>query len=118
MKTKYWILVFAILLVVCAGLSIWALLPGEEATMVEVRSEGELLYLLPLSVDREVEVVCGDGVNVVTVKDGKVAVTQANCPDGYCMKRGFCSSGVQIVCLPNHLVLSFVGEQEVDAVIG
>jgi hypothetical protein len=63
-------------------------------------------------------VAYGDGHNVVTVKGGKVAVTEATCPDHYCMKRGYCDGGADIVCLPNRLVLKFIGEQEVDFVVG
>ena len=60
----------------------------------------------------------GHGTNTVTVKDGKIAVTAASCPDSYCMKRGFCQGGAQIVCLPNRLVIEFVGSQTVDGVVG
>ena len=118
MKTKLWIALLASVLVLCIGLSLWLLLPGEDAALVQVISEGELLYTLPLSVDTQIEVVSQYGINVVTVCDGKVAVIQADCPDGYCMDRGFCSSGAQIVCLPNRLVLEFVGQQRVDGVSG
>lgn len=118
MKTKGWIALFALLLTLCAGLSLWLFLPGQDAAFVEVRSEGKLLYTLPLSVNQRIEVVSSSGTNVVTVKDGKVAVTEADCPDGYCMDRGYCASGAQIVCLPNRLVLTFVGESDVDFVVG
>lgn len=118
MKSKYWILLLAAVALICGGLSLWLLFPGESATMVQVYSEGELLHTLPLSVDREVTVISPRGTNIVTVKDGKVAVTEADCPDGYCVDRGFCDRGAQIVCLPNRLVLKFVGQQQVDTVVG
>ena len=51
-------------------------------------------------------------------KDGKIAVTEASCPDHYCMKRGFCNSGTEIVCLPNRLVIQFLDAQEIDAAVG
>ena len=47
-----------------------------------------------------------------------IAVTAATCPDHYCMHRGFCDRGTQIVCLPNRLVIRFLGEQNIDAVAG
>lgn len=118
MKSKYWILLLALAALICGGLSLWLLLPGEGAAMVKVYSEGELLQTLSLSVDQEVTVASSYGTNLVTVKDGKVAVTEADCPDGYCMDRGFCDRGAQIVCLPNRLVLEFVGNQMVDSVVG
>lgn len=118
MKTKYWIILLTIVLAVCLGLSFWLFGSQEEATAVKVISKGELKYTLPLNVDTQVQITTDRGTNTVTVKDGMVAVTEADCPDGYCMKRGFCSSGTQIVCLPNRLVLEFVGEQTVDGIAG
>ena len=118
MKTKFWIALIGALLLICVALSLWLLWPREDAAYAEVWSEGKLLYTLSLSVDREVRVETERGVNVITVKDGKIAVTGADCPDHYCMQRGFCDSGAQIVCLPNRLVIKFVGEQEVDGAVG
>lgn len=117
MKTKIWIGLIALLLMVSVGLSLWLLLPGEDAAYAEVWSEGKLLHTLDLRMDREVTVTTQRGSNTVTVKDGKVAVTAADCPDHYCMDRGYCAGGSQIVCLPNRLVIKFLAETEIDAVV-
>jgi hypothetical protein len=118
MKTGHWIAVFVVLLALCAGASFLLLTGNEPADTVEVWSDGVLLAVLDLNVPRELVVESTYGTNVVTVRDGAVAVTYADCPDGYCMKRGFCDGGVEIVCLPNRLVLRFVGEQAIDGVVG
>lgn len=118
MKSKVWIILLAVALAACCLLSAVLLRPGEGASRAEVWSEGELLYTLDLGVDQTVTVESANGTNVITVRDGKIAVTEADCPDGYCMDRGFCSGGTQIVCLPNRLVIQFVDEQTVDAVVG
>ncbi len=118
MKTKGWIGLIAALLALCLGLSLWLLWPGENAAYVEVWSDGKLLHTLDLSVDRVLTVKNDRGTNVITVKGGKVAVTEASCPDHYCMDRGFCAGGTQIVCLPNRLVIRFAAEQEMDGVTG
>ena len=118
MKTKYWIAIFVLLLTVCGGLSLVLLSPALPAQQVEVWSDGKLIYTLSLLEDQEITVESANGSNVVTIRDGAVAVTEADCPDGYCMKRGFCSGGTEIVCLPNRLVLRFVGEQEIDGIVG
>ena len=119
MKTKTWILLLALLLVLSIGLSIPLLLPGEDAAYAKIHSQGQLIRTVDLKIDQEFTVDTPDGGrNVVTVKDGKIAVTEANCPDHYCMHRGFCNSGAQIVCLPNHLVIRFTGVQDVDMVVG
>ena len=117
MKTKIWIILLGFLLAVCAGLSVFLLMPREAGT-AEVYSDGELLFTLDLRVNQEKTVYSQYGTNVITVRDGKVAVTQADCPDHYCMDRGFCSGGPQIVCLPNRLVIRFAGEVEIDAAVG
>ena len=114
MKTKYWILIFAAVAAACIALSL-PLLRTEQARFAKITSRGETVKTVDLLIDQEFTV---DGKNTVTVKDGKIAVTWASCPDHYCMKRGFCSGGTDIVCLPNRLVISFLGEQEVDAAIG
>ena len=119
MKTKTWILLIALVLVLCLGLSIPLLVPGEAAAYAQITSNGTLLRTVDLAVDQEFTVTTeGGGRNVVTVKDGKIAVTDATCPDHYCMQRGFCHSGADIVCLPNRLVIHFTQEQGIDAVIG
>ena len=114
MKTKTWIILFAVIAAVCIFLTL-PLLRQDQARFAEITSRGELVKTVDLHIDQEFTV---DGKNTVTVEGGKIAVTWADCPDHYCMKRGFCSGGTDIVCLPNRLVISFLGEQEVDAAIG
>ena len=119
MKTKYWIALVGLILAVSVGLSVFLLTPGEAAASAEIYSDGVLIRTVSLSQDQEFTVTAPNGgSNTVTVKDGKIAVTQADCPDHYCMHRGFCDSGSPIVCLPNGLVIQFTGEQDVDFAVG
>ena len=118
MKSKYWILLLSAVLLVCAGLSAWLLLPGEGSQWAEVWSDGKLVKTVHLLQADSFTVDSDYGTNVITVKDGKIAVTEASCPDHYCMHRGFCNSGAQIVCLPNRLVIKFISEQSIDGISG
>lgn len=119
MKTKYWILLLSLLLVICLGFSIPLLLPDTDATAAEIISDGKTVRIVPLNAETEFTIFSPNGgENTITVKDGKIGVTAASCPDHYCMDRGMCSSGVQIVCLPNRLIVRFVGQQTVDSVVG
>ena len=118
MKTKYWIVLFSLVLILCLGLGIYLMLPGEDATHAQILSDGNVIQTVDLRLDQSFEIVNGSGRNTVTVKNGKIGVTEANCPDHYCMARGMCSSGAQIVCLPNGLIIRFLGEQTVDAAVG
>ena len=117
MKTKLWILIIAGSFFLLARLSVLCLWPWE-AEAVQVYSDGKLIATLSLHQEQTFSVESTNGTNTVTVRAGAVAVTAADCPDGYCMQRGFCSGGTQIVCLPNRLVLRFVNTPEIDAISG
>ena len=68
MKTKNWVVLLVVLLVVCGGLSFWLLGDGKAASSVEVWSDGVLLDTLPLSVPQSLTVAYGNDYNVVTVR--------------------------------------------------
>lgn len=118
MKSRSWLVLLGTLLVVCLLLSVLLLRGGSGAETVQVWSQGKLLYTLPLSVDRTVHVCCELGSNEITVANGRVAVTWADCPDGHCVTRGFCSGGAAIICLPHQLELRFIGRGQIDAAVG
>jgi len=117
-KSKTWGMILAALLAVCVIASAFLMRPGETAHRVEILSEGKVLYTLDLHVDQVITVTTDRGSNTVTIRDGAVAVTAADCPDHYCMLRGYCSGGTEIVCLPNRLVIRFLGQQKIDGVVG
>lgn len=117
MKTKYWIFLITALFVLCAGVGTALLIPRTPAGQARILQDGELLYTVDLSIDQTYVISSEHGSNTVTVKDGCIAVTEADCPDQYCVQRGWCSSGADIVCLPHRLVIQF-SSQEVDAVTG
>ena len=119
MKTRYWIALIGILLIGCLVLSIPLLIPGEDAMAAEIISNGKVVQKVSLHTDMEFTICSPNGgENLITIKDGKIGVTAATCPDHHCMNRGMCSGGVQIVCLPNKLVIRFVGKQDIDTVSG
>ena len=119
MKTRYWITIIAILLAVCIAASIPLLLPGRDARFAEIISNGKHIRTVDLQTSQTIRIDSPDGgFNVITVKDGKIGVCEATCPDHYCMDRGMCSGGTQIVCLPNKLIIRFQGLQAVDSIVG
>ena len=119
MKTKYWIALLALIGFVCIGLSLPLLIPGNDAAWAEIISDGQVMQIVDLNIDQQIHVSTDrGGRNTVTVRDGTIGVTAANCPDHYCMDRGMCSNGLQIVCLPNKLIIRFLGDQTVDSVVG
>ena len=119
MKTRTWIILFAVILAVCLGAGFYLLTPGDASTQAQITRQGQVIRTVDLRIDQTFTVETENGgYNVITVHDGKIGVTEASCPDHYCMMRGFCDSGTEIVCLPNRLTIRFTGEQEVDALVG
>ena len=119
MKTSYWIGLLCGILILCLGLSVPLLMPREDAQIAEIISDGQVMDRVDLHTDREITVTTASGGrNVITVRHGRIGVTEANCPDHYCMDRGMCSSGTQIVCLPNRLIIRFLENSTLDAVVG
>ncbi len=119
MKSKYWAAVLALVLAGSLGISLFVGRPGTPAKRAEIVSDGKLIRTVALSEDQEFTLPSPDGgYNTITVRDGKIAVTEADCPDHYCVKQGFCDSGVQIVCLPHKLVISFLESEDIDGAVG
>ena len=77
---------------------------------VNIKRDGRLLYSFDLSSteDSVIEIPYGESYNTVEIKDGKIRVSDAGCPDKTCVNTGWLSSAsMPIVCLPNHLVIEF-----------
>ena len=119
MKTRTWILLFAVIFILCLGAGFYLMTPGDASASAEITRQGQVLKTVDLRISQTFTVESENGgYNVITVQNGKIGVTDASCPDHYCMMRGFCDSGTEIVCLPNRLSIRFLGEQEVDALVG
>ncbi len=119
MKTKHWILLLSLLLLLSLGGSFFLLRPQGSALFAEISSPGSEAKTVDLRIDDSFYVYTPDGgYNLITIQDGKIAVTEATCPDHYCMQRGFCDSGTAIVCLPNRLVITFLDTPEIDISVG
>ena len=81
----------------------------------------ESLDLLSVSDPYSVAVESGAGSNMISIEPGRIRVSEASCPDGYCIRQGWVSGGViPIVCLPHRLVVSFENTEapQIDAVVG
>ena len=66
-----------------------------------VTVDGQEYARLPLDTDTELCVNTENGENLIVVKDGKVYVESASCPDKICVKTGPASQQKTIICVPN-----------------
>lgn len=119
MKSRNICILISFLLVICIGLSVFLMIPREPKPTAAIISCGKTIQTVPLTEDAsfDIETING-GYNRVVVQDGKIAVTEANCPDHVCMSFGWCSDGIPIVCLPNQLIIEFSGSDVTDSVSG
>ena len=117
MKTKYWVLIFSALAVICIVLTVLFFCTGTSKSQALVYSDGKLVQKIDLSKDGEYKIVSGEDWNILTVRDGKIRVSSASCRNQDCVYQGASDHGAPIVCLPNHLVIRFEDAGELDAVL-
>ena len=119
MKTRSWILLLSLILVICGILSFFLLSGGQAASTAAIYSDGVLVKTVSLLEDDQFTVTApGGGSNTITIENGRIAVTQATCPDHHCLHRGFCRKGPPIICLPNRLEIRFLAPDPVDIPLG
>lgn len=106
--TKADILLAAALILLCAAACWYVWSEGSRGAFAEVSVNGELYGSYPLDRDDEISIDSGYGHNTLTIRDGKALMTEASCPDGYCLSQhrregGIDSSNQTIICLPNRV---------------
>lgn len=119
-KTKYWCMAIAAVLV----LSVCLVMLGErngdannDGAIAEIYSNGRLVRTVELGDTSQVYVLYVEtdgGSNTVTVENGTLRVTAASCPDGVCIKQGRLTRAAPIVCLPNRLVIQMKESPKAD----
>ena len=117
-KADYLIgLVIAIIALGAFGVS-RLFISAKDNLSVTIESAGTVIYKGELAQDKEFMVETGSKHNLVVVKDGKVSVTEADCKDLLCKKRGEIKmAGESIICLPHRLIITINSlRPDVDAV--
>ena len=112
-------LILILLPLLAAGLLFLLLRPGGGGQYVLVTVDGQEVGRYPLGEDRTVTIGEED-YNILEIRDGAAAVTDANCGDHTCVRTGkIRRAGETIICLPHRLVVKIIGGGEtVDAVSG
>ena len=92
---------------------------AETGAYAELYQTGQRIKTVSLS-QNQTFTIEGAYCNTVTVADGKIAITDSNCPGMDCVRCGWISgTGRSVVCLPNGLEIRVVaGDSDVDFVVG
>ena len=108
------ILVLAIAAIACVGLVATRLMGANtnaDTATVVIRDGEQNVYELPLSQNTTKSVTTDLGTNLIEIKDGRVHVEEADCPNQDCVHQGWIdAAGEQIVCLPHKLTVDIVDE--------
>lgn len=90
-------------------------------TYAEITVSGKLYKTIPLSVHKGeeiIEVKSKNGINIVKVKDNKIGIIEADCPDKVCMNPEYIEKpGQSLVCLPNKVMIEIKGKAEDDIIL-
>jgi len=81
-----------------------------QGNLVRISSDNKTVYILPLTEDRIVSVKTRNRENVIEIKDKRVRMREASCPDKLCVKQGWIERGA-IICLPNRVVVTVGGDE-------
>lgn len=113
-KGDWGVIVLVILLAVAAGIIFFPRQQDSQNAAVQIYEDGVLTGEYPLSQDRVLE-LSGEYHNTITIQDGKVAITDSDCPGQDCVHSGWISGpGRSLVCLPNRVEIRITGSSDVD----
>lgn len=82
-------------------------------SLVVIYKDGSVYKTLPLFSDEIITIQDEEGrTNVISIKDGKANMIEANCHDKLCVHaRAVRKEGQSIVCLPNRVVIEIKGTE-------
>ena len=105
--------ILALVFIVCAGAFIALKLFAPEGSVARISVDGELLQTVDLSRVTEaydMDIDTAYGHNTVHVEPGAISITEADCPDHVCVRRGAISGGgIPIICMPHRLIIEIEG---------
>lgn len=110
------LLLIAACIILTVSAWLWINSPFRKDTAGEavIYKDGVEYQNIPLNTDRTVVIEDKNGrKNIVAVKEGKVSMQEADCPDQVCVNtRPADREGQSIVCLPNRVVVEVRGSKK------
>ncbi len=113
------ILLVVLLAVAALGFYFFYFRNRPQGDQVQITIDGTVYGTYSLSKEQEIQIpdVSGATTNVLSIKDGKAKMIEANCPDKLCeYQNAISKSGESIICLPNKVVVTVTGEQDDDTI--
>lgn len=112
-KTLLLAIVLGVIFLGSGGVLLFQHFAKPQSRTVEIVQDNTVLYTFryPVEGEQTFRITAKDGGwNDVTVKDGSICISAADCPDQTCVGMGVLTSeSLPIVCLPHKLVIRFGG---------
>ena len=93
---------------------------GKTGDSVQIYLDGTIYKSYSLQETQDIIIDTEKGHNTIRIEEGTVWMTEADCPDQYCISSGpVTKNGEVIVCLPHRLVIEVTAirqQEEFDAI--
>ncbi len=89
---------------------------GDSGKTAYIYKGDELIYEIDLESVKEPYTITVEGENgeenVIEVREGKIGVVSASCPDKLCVEKGFVGDSLlPVICLPNDVMIVVEGTE-------
>lgn len=122
-KSKIWIFIIGIVFLISLISSILIFKAPAKGTIANIYEDGNCIKSINLSnviEPYEFTIKTEHGTNVISVENGRISISFADCSDQICVNQGWISNSVTpIVCLPHKITIKLEntakGSQMFDA---
>lgn len=94
---------------------------GYNNTYAEITIDGKMYKTVALaehSGEDIFEIKTDEGINIIKVKDNKIGIIEADCPDQVCMNPEYIDKpGQMLVCLPHKVMIEIKGLSDDDVIL-
>lgn len=115
MKKRDYLLIICTICIIVTSFIILYFLPPKENAYLQIHVGDKLYGEYSLNEDRTISI---NDTNVCLIKDGKVSMIKAQCPDHVCIHSNkIDAKGGTIICMPNQVVLEIKStSKEIDGI--
>lgn len=100
------LIILAVLVLALTGAVLIGIKRADAPQYVWIELQGESYGVYRLTQNQEISIETAYGKNKVKIENGMVTMTEADCPDKYCVEhRPIGKNAETIVCLPHKLVI-------------
>lgn len=111
--------IFIIIIIIALSCFIPFISMSSDQLICEISQNDKLLHRIVLQDNFKDKFDIDTGKCTIRVENNSVWFEYSDCPDQVCVKTGKLSRAGQVaVCLPNHIIVKLIGEQnEIDAIV-